>query len=377
AMEQESLMKVEPISSSFIKPSTPTPTHLQTFNLSLLDQLSPVAYGSLVLFYNSKPSSNLKSSLSQTLNHFYPLAGRIKDESGSSIDCNDKGVIFTEAQASCFLSQFLQQPDPHLLRKLIPTEIESHQAFYGCPLLVQVTCFACNGLALGVCISQKVADATTLTNFVEAWAGFASALKGNVMGEKVRYPTRVESVTALIWKCAMNASKSNNEHSILSILAQSASLRNRLSTPLPENTMGNLVGYFASQAVESDQIDLRSLVCRLRKGMEEFDKKYVRKLQGEDALNAIRNSFEEAQSLLHGGNVELYISTSLCKLPFYGVDFGSGKPAWVSVPTGASCKNFVAMLDAKDGDGIEAMFDSASLNPSALDGFGILPTSSL
>ncbi|CAN1152954.1 BAHD acyltransferase At5g47980, partial [Linum perenne] len=454
AMVEESLIRVEPISSSFIKPSTPTPTHLQIFNLSLLDQLSPVAYGSLVLFYNLKPSSSsaahssLKSSLSQALTRFYPLAGRIKDESGSSIHCNDKGVVFTEAQASCFLSQFLQEPDPNVLRKLIPVEIESHEAFSGCPLLVQVTSFACNGLAVGVCISQKVADATTLSKFVEVWAGFVSgkfefggkfvplvsdsassifpperfsftkppaaaqfktekcvtkrfvfdaskiaALKGKAVGERVRHPTRVESVTALIWKCAMNASKSNNEHSILSILAQSASLRNRVSTPLPENTIGNLVGYFASQALESDQIDLSSLVCRLRKGMEEFDEKYVKKLQGEGAFDAIRRSFEEAGSLLQGGNVELYISTSLCKLPFYGVDFGWGMPAWVTVPTGASYRNFIAIWDAKDGDGIEAwvtlseedmsffdkdheLLDSASLNPSALEDF-IIPMSSL
>ncbi|CAL1413452.1 unnamed protein product [Linum trigynum] len=439
----ESLIKVETTSTHRIKPSIPTPSHLETFNLFLLDQLSPVAYASLVLFYTTKsPIIDLKPSLSQALTQFYPLAGRINDESGSSIHCNDQGAIFIESQSNCFLSQVLQNPDPNLVRRLIPVETEAHEeAYNGSPLLIQVTSFACdNGFSIGVCLSQKVGDATTLVSFIRTWAELASGKfdrncqkfpplsnsassifpprklsftrKPSVNFEEKcvtkrfvfnsskiaalkwksaaaggwgfnKTPTRIESVTGLIWKCAMNAARSNSDHhSILSILAQSADMRTRIHPPLPEPMIGNLAGYFASQAIETDLIDLGSLVGRLRKGIEEFDEDYC-------------ESFEEARVLLEGGDVDLYVSINLCGFELYddGLDFGFGRPVWVTVPTGASCKNFVAIWDARDGDGIEAwvtlseddmayfekdreLLDWGVLNPSVLGDF-VFPMSSL
>lgn len=47
-----------------------------------------------------------------------------------------------------------------------------------------------------------------------------------------------------------------------------------------------------------------------------------------------------------------YRCSSLCGFRFYEVDFGSGTPAWVTCLSGM--KNFVYMVDAKSGGGIEA-----------------------
>ena len=85
-------MKFEIMSRKTIKPSIPTPHQHRTFSLSLLDQIFPPIYSSTVFFYSSNPnekgnsitsqvlqqSSRLQNSLSKTLVHFYPMAGRLQ-----------------------------------------------------------------------------------------------------------------------------------------------------------------------------------------------------------------------------------------------------------------------------------------------------------
>ncbi|KAJ6313034.1 hypothetical protein OIU77_014535 [Salix suchowensis] len=296
AMDQ---VNVEIVTREVIKPSSPTLNHLRKFNLRLLDLPAPVSYetsGFLVL-------------------QFPTATHRIKD--GVSIECNDSGAVFVESRVSCLLSKFLEKPDAELLGKFIPVGTESPEALAGSLVLVQANFFACGGLAIGACISHKVADPVT---FIKAWAAaaFASvddstalpffnapsvspprnsspskpaavdltsdkcvtkrvvfdaskiaALQAKAASESVTCPTRVEAVTALIWKCAMNASRSNSEHLRYSILSQSVDLRKRMAPPMPENTIGNLVGYFASCATECE-IELQSLVGQLRQGAAGF-----------------------------------------------------------------------------------------------------------
>jgi hypothetical protein len=401
-------MAVEIITREAVKPSSPTPDHLREFNLRLLDQLAPVAYEPLVLFYSNfqqkftvaHKSERLKRSLSETLSRFYPLAGRIKDD--ASIECNDFGAVFVQARVSCLLSKLLEKPDAEVIRKFIPSEIESPEELTGSLVLVQANFFACGGLAIGVCISHKVADPVTFSTFIKAWAAAAfrsgdstvlplfnassvfppqniplarpaalefirdrcvtkrvvldaskvAALQVKAVSESVTCPTRVEAVTALIWKCAMNAARSNSEHLRYSILSQSVNLRKKMVRPLPEHTIGNLAGYFASCATECE-VELQSLVRQLRKGLQDFGENYLKKLGKDKASMAICESFQEAASMLPEGTVDFYVSTSFCRLPFYGIDFGWGKPTWVTIPTGAY-KNVASIMDAKDGKGIEA-----------------------
>ena len=102
-------MKVDIIKREIIKPFTPTPSHLKTYKLSLLDQLQLVVYGPIVLFYakndlitSDQQSQRLKASLSKTLARFYSAAGRIKDN--VTIECSDEGVQYIEAWSDGLLS---------------------------------------------------------------------------------------------------------------------------------------------------------------------------------------------------------------------------------------------------------------------------------
>jgi shikimate O-hydroxycinnamoyltransferase len=117
-------MNVEIVSREIVKPSSPTPHHLRNFKLSILDQIAPPFYTSIIFFYDSKQddlngdeferSSSLKKSLAETLTRFYPLAGTLVYED-FSIDCNDEGVDYIQARAPCKLSKVVEKPSGKVL----------------------------------------------------------------------------------------------------------------------------------------------------------------------------------------------------------------------------------------------------------------------
>lgn len=403
-------MKVEISAKEIIKPSSSTPENLRNFKLSLLDQLALPTYEPLLLFYSSNSDTGfhfcLKKSLSDTLTRFFPLAGRLKDN--ITVDCSDYGVVYLEARVDCLLSDFLQQPNADTLKEFLPVEDESIDAAGGeALLLVQLSFFSCGGVAIGVCLSHKFGDAATLSTFIKSWAAtslgsgetvqqplyngsslfpprafsegvippptllnftkgkcvvkrfvFAApkiaALKSIAASASVQQPTRVEAVTALIWKSAMNASRTNLGFSKLSLLSQSVNIRRTTEPPLPENSIGNLLWYFPAQKDESDA-ELQGLVQELRTGKQDFGKKYVKKLQSKDAYEEVTESLKEELCMLISNDIEFYNCTSLCDFYFYDIDFGWGKPTWVTNISGRSLKNVVRLMDAKGGDGgIEA-----------------------
>lgn len=169
-------MKVETICRQTIRPASSTPDHLKSFSLSIFDQFAPSVYTPIILFYTKhvgfsveSMSDRLKMSLSDTLSHFYPFAGRIKDN--IRIECNDKGVEFVEARVrGTNLKDVLAHPEPEALKWLIPVELVSAEAYAGKLLWVQLSVFGCGGISIGVCVSHKIADAATMSFFIKCWA---------------------------------------------------------------------------------------------------------------------------------------------------------------------------------------------------------------
>ncbi|KAI3884966.1 hypothetical protein MKW98_002358 [Papaver atlanticum] len=181
-------MKVEVVSTETIKPSYPTPNHLRTFNLSFLDQLSPPIYVPIILFYpidckNGCKSTvelicdNVKKSLSETLNKYYPLAGRVKDS--SFVECNDDGVEYIEAKVhdvSGSIFQIIQDPNIHVLRRLLPFDPYGAEGYNKKVILstqINVLEEDCGGIVIGICISHKIGDGSSLTTFINDWAAAA------------------------------------------------------------------------------------------------------------------------------------------------------------------------------------------------------------
>ncbi|KAF9672605.1 hypothetical protein SADUNF_Sadunf11G0059800 [Salix dunnii] len=413
-------LRMEIMQRETIKPSSPTPLDLRSLKLSVLDQFMPIAHITLVLFYPSNGNDTdhlgkaeetsllLKTSLSEALTLFYPFAGRLKDN--SSIECDDHGAEYIEARIHCILSDILRKPDTEVLKQLLPAAISDAVTARDSQLLVQASFFDCGGLAIGVNLSHKVADAATLTSFINCWAATAlsssteviispvfmgdsifpqmdlpipilpvdlirgesvrkrfvfeapkiTALRAKAISASVPNPTRVESVTALIWKCAMSASRSNLGVPRKAVLSLDVNIRKRLVPALPDSYGGNYVGSISARMEDHDDLELQGIVSRIRKDLTEFGEHYATITHGGDISLAICKTVEDFGNMAMSKDIDYYNCTSWCNFGLYGADFGWGKPTWLSPVFTIELKNAVCLIDTRDGDGIEAWI---SLSP--------------
>ncbi|KAH7515580.1 hypothetical protein FEM48_Zijuj10G0041700 [Ziziphus jujuba var. spinosa] len=237
----------------------------------------------------------LKKSLSEALTRFYPFSGRI--ENNTTIECDDNGVPCIEAQIHSPLSSFLQHPDMVVLKRFLPIEIESLKAVTMPLLLVQLNFFDCGGLAIGLRMSHRSLglrlppiDFKRPVMDTKRYVFNASkivALKAEAVSPSVQRHSRTEAVTALLWKCAMAAKRSNSGVS-KNTLVQFVNVRKRVDPSLPENSIGNLILASGTTLVEEEtEREMKDLVAQLRKGIAEFDEKLAKELGGDDSLELI------------------------------------------------------------------------------------------
>ncbi|KAL0406628.1 UNVERIFIED_CONTAM: Stemmadenine O-acetyltransferase [Sesamum latifolium] len=178
------------IAKEMIKPSSsPAPPHLRKLQLSFLDQLAPPTYIHIILYYQAfhhhhdsgETSRKLKRSLSDALTIYYPLAGRLRDNSW--VDCNDAGAEYVEAWFNNV--QLSEKSGKEELKQYVPLEPSGGGDI---PLAVQVSFFGCGGMAIGFCLSHRLADAMSLVTFINAWA---AACRGEAKTIAVTQPPSV------------------------------------------------------------------------------------------------------------------------------------------------------------------------------------------
>ncbi|KAI3781083.1 hypothetical protein L2E82_11082 [Cichorium intybus] len=176
------------VSREIIKPSSPTASHLKTYNLSLLDQINAGTFMPMITFYpntdvyrsSHDKTLDLKNSLSQTLTKYYPFAGRHARVGASYVDCNDNGAEFLEASIDTTLSDFLQNSQHKDLDQFFPHGLVNFESNRGeddlqsddqvTPLEVQVNHFECGGVAVAASLSHKIADGSNFAHFINDWA---------------------------------------------------------------------------------------------------------------------------------------------------------------------------------------------------------------
>ncbi|KAJ4719157.1 vinorine synthase-like [Melia azedarach] len=416
-------MEVEIISTDCIKPSSPTPCHLRNHKLSFLDQHIPHVQIPLVVFYSLDQEENLsrsdinhivcerlqllKQSISETLSPFYPLAGKIKDH--CTIDCNDEGIYFAEARVDSLLSDFLSHPDIYLMSKFLPSDgtWEPNPGKYVAG--VQVTTFACGGIAVGIFVSHMIADGTAFSWFLKSWAARArknneeeihprfdassifpyedeypreelltpavtshlkfgkfltkrfvfdataiAKLKAEATSSSVQNPTRVEVVTALFAKCFMAALQPKPDTDKPFSLTHAINLRRKASPQFSEY-MGNFV--WAPPVVCKDaEADLQGLVGQLKQGIAKVNGDFVNCLQGDEGLHNFVEAIKYEREICDGA-VDKIQFTSWCNFGLYDLDFGWGKPAWAStvgLNDSVTFYNTIVLMDTRKGDGVEA-----------------------
>ncbi|XVF13474.1 hypothetical protein REPUB_Repub08aG0210800 [Reevesia pubescens] len=400
-------MEVQILSRETIKPSSPTPHHQRTYKLSLLDQLLSVfpVYVPLILFYSADPSNQnlknrshqLKDSLSKTLTYFYPFAGRLKD--GFTIDCNDEGATYIETEVASDISIALQEADVDLLLQLLPCDPYENlpEPTARVMLAIQVNYFACGGLAIGVCISHVLADASAAVTFLNSWAAVASGAnpiidnviydstslftpqdfsscskyvyeclripvpEGTVVMKRFLFDgskltslrneignaSRSEAISALIWFAMLAITRKCDEADLPSVATMVFNLRKIINPPLPQQCIGNITHLELVKSSMEKTINLKSLVGKIQESIRKVDDEYIRKLHADgEYLDKMRHEFER-----FGKNWLLYF-ISFCKFPLYEIDFGWGKPIWL-VPA-LKLNRIIYFLDTRDGNGIEA-----------------------
>nr|GLL32522.1 vinorine synthase-like [Ipomoea trifida] len=350
----------------------------------------------------------LKKSLSKTLSLMYPLAGRVKEDK-VTIECNDEGVEFIVADVAEIMSCLLENPEMEKIRQLSPSaKVYEPQPVGKVLMAVQVNRFSCGGIAIGFFVSHAILDGSTLAKFLEIWASFnrglfhnggsgfisnhstilfppltdTSALERSVKmaaeaiqqeekrmvvkrfvipanaiaqlreelickenNKGLRRPSRTEAITALVWAAVINATPPTQTVPLSCMV----NLRRRMEPPLPPNCLGNLT-YGATAHCEAAKdgaavVTAAQLVEKIRDSLRAVNDGAARKVYGEGGLlRAVIARGHEMARNKDCSTTTLYTS-SLCRMPYYEIDFGWGKPRLVV----NMVKNFMVLfLDASD-----------------------------
>nr|XP_016433269.1 PREDICTED: acetyl-CoA-benzylalcohol acetyltransferase-like [Nicotiana tabacum] len=413
--------KINIVSRKLIKPSNPTPKHLQSFKLSIFDQLAPSYHIKIILYYsingenkasnNSQLLTQLEEPLAHTLSKFYPLAGRfVKDQEHLFIDCSDQGIEYLEAKFDGELAELLHQRlDVENLDQLLPQEVGPADSATTPLLTIQTTSFYCGGLSIGMCVSHKVADTSTVLSFINVWAkanqgeninnvlcpdfGVPSLfpLKNSMVQnipELAEYmevkivtrrflfdeteisrlkdlfkekattdqeiqPTRVTLVTAVIWKALISVAQAKHGQLRPSLLVIVINLRGRTAVvPISKNAFANSWTTINARFTPTGNILEWFHLVPLLSDAVRNTAKFISKAGTDDiSLLAVTNFKEEQEGFLENSGVDAFIRTSWSKLPAYDADFGWGRPSWVS--SARCCCEMITLLDSKCGDGIE------------------------
>ncbi|TMW92688.1 hypothetical protein EJD97_012693 [Solanum chilense] len=174
-------MKISKICEELIKPSSPTPHELRDHKISFIDERIPHSSIPLILFFKknenitqSQICSHLKTSLSQTLTQFYPLAGRMKSQ--YSIDCNDEGAYYQESKVDASLLDIIKNPKSNELVQLTPYNSNGSSSNFQELLAIQVNLFNGGGIAISISISHKIGDGSSLCTFIINWCNTSEGL---------------------------------------------------------------------------------------------------------------------------------------------------------------------------------------------------------
>ncbi|KAM0062550.1 putative deacetylvindoline O-acetyltransferase [Helianthus debilis subsp. tardiflorus] len=159
-------------------------------------------------------------------------------------------------------------------------------------------------------------------------------------------PSRVEVLTSLIFKCAVDAATTNAGFFRPSSLFHVVNMRNKIFKNDPEKVVGNIITMVHEKMTDSREIALNELVSKLRKGKMEIKERNVEE---------IGERWENIYSVLGADpNLQIYYMSSICGFPTYDMDFGWGKPVQVKFEIPEEDNKIVLFIDTPHNDGIEA-----------------------
>ncbi|XP_018731299.2 stemmadenine O-acetyltransferase [Eucalyptus grandis] len=185
-------------------------------------------------------------------------------------------------------------------------------------------------------------------------------LKAETANVGVQNPTRTEVVTALMCNSltARMTKVSGLDKPV--VFTNAVNLRRRAVPNFHDDSMGNYVWLptILCPLEEKDYDGLPSLIGWLREAKRKIDGEFVRGLEGDGGLNALQDALGEMRESLARTD-RLVTFSSWCNFGHYEIDFGWGRPAWVSPvgfpeESGNFIVNTVLLLDTRCRKGVEA-----------------------
>ncbi|KAB1216010.1 Anthranilate N-benzoyltransferase protein 1 [Morella rubra] len=189
----------------------PGPHTVTLSNLDLLSGRFPVTY---FYFYRRPDFSNftpviidiLKSSLAETLNYYYPFAGRIVQNPHTSepeIICDNTGALVVEAQANIPVNEL----NFYNLNQFLQGKLVSISPNF--PVQIQVTNYTCGGISITFTFDHALGDASAFGKFLLSWSEIAqkkpmSCIPDHRRNLRARFPpTYHPSLDQTFVKCTM------------------------------------------------------------------------------------------------------------------------------------------------------------------------------
>ncbi|XP_074293700.1 stemmadenine O-acetyltransferase-like [Silene latifolia] len=380
--------EVKIISRETVKPSTPTPPCLRTFNLSMVDQISATMHISSLIFYNPTTQTqpvditDVNCTLSTVLGSSQSL-----DLSTKFQFCPPLDIVSTGKQ---------------------PISELAHLGF-------QVNVFSCGGVVIGCYLLHKILDGTSFGLFFKHWSvlartncddliqpdfnstviafppyhpepqkheepadnssfqsylstydGLKKVIKGFIFSDvalnklkamaaskHVPNPTRFESLVGFIWEqCLATESVLYGKHTENPMMNFAAEMRKRIGAPLSENSIGNIIAYPIVFGKTGGS--LQELVAEIHDEILKVK---------DETVNEFISGGPEAV-IGHLGKLNVYFSeykkgryfaSSWCRNGMSEADFGFGKPRLIVFPVMKAerimFRNLISLTDYNDPDG--------------------------
>ncbi|CAL4993243.1 unnamed protein product [Urochloa decumbens] len=364
----------------------PVETTASTIRLSSFDMaLYTIPSTALLMFEQPIPDTaeTIKRALSQTLVHYYPIAGRIiagADGGEAHIHCNGEGVAFISASADCALEEAMsldRSPGSSTLLDELAIYYPGMRCGPTDPLmLMQVTEFSCGGFVVGVTANHAVGDGAGWAQFLQAVGelarGFSAPSVVPVRSDdslpsrpqhvvslsqlmtsldpleglscldisvpstainriKAEYAgrfdgqtcTSFDAVSAVLWRCRTRAIMSDPETPALFLFG--VNLREYLGAK--KGYYGNCASgqpVVATSGVVANG-DIMDLVAMIKQSKEKIPEQF-KKSEG----NNLQKPVDQKRQLDHQVRYNMLTVSSWRNLGFERVDFGSGRAARVT-----------------------------------------------
>ncbi|XP_059277488.1 acyltransferase Pun1-like [Lycium ferocissimum] len=360
----------------------------------------------------------LEESLSRVLTHVYPIAGRFTDDF-CSINCLDQGVKLVKANVNSKLDDFLEQAHKDVNAAVLcwphdTWDVNEDNLAITPLVIIQVTKFECGGIALSMSHAHIAMDGYSSLSFLYEWSevcrlgikaqdiDFLSFNLGEVfptrdlsklllpriagetraesklvakrlyideanisklreeMGAFSFKPTRVEMITAILWRGLMSSSQVKNGKLRRSLMGVPINLRSKISLPEITKCFGNLVVEAPVIFVPDQQnknMELRNLVTLIRETVQKTIE-LLNKESPDEIVTAVGELYNESfldQEWGGSDEVDNFTTSSLCRFPILGADFGWGKPCLMHF--GSRHMQTCWLYDAECGNGVCVQVD--------------------